>query len=401
MTGTFACPECGRRVGPAGVPGRQVRCPGCATLLEVPYIPRAAVPRRRSRRAARRRAAILAGVTVAIGTLVLVVGFEFLRATWRRQAEGVVAARIMEAQRAEQSGRLDEAAAAIAEAIELSHRHRIPPPLDLAARRSDLARRAAARRLESLGGLEPRQAVAAALSLNDQARDDPALDELRGNIAAALTAARARAANADLTAAERALEKGQPTEALARAAAARGIAGMLAMDEARRVREAADTLAEAVAGRYGLLAEVSGRFFLGSPAEYQDLLLRPALETLGRRGYVPAPSEPPAWRALWAGRAPTRLHLDVDEEPVPYLQSANRATKLAVRVNLSRNGMPLHSATINATTRMPPPDMAVHEAGVIATAPRRSPEVEHRLRRDALDQIRDRLGAQLNSAPPP
>ena len=130
-------------------------------------------------------------------------------------------------------------------------------------------------------------------------------------------------------------------------------------------------------------------------------MVRPALGALHDRGYVLAPAKPAAWRELWTRCAPTRLHLDVDEQPTDYLQSANRATKLAVHVDLTRHGTPLCRATINAQTRTPPPDMAIYEAGVIATAPRRSPDVENRLRRDALEQLQDRLVTQLRNVPPP
>jgi hypothetical protein len=91
----------------------------------------------------------------------------------------------------------------------------------------------------------------------------------------------------------------------------------------------------------------------------------------------------------------------VDEQPDVYLQSANRATKLTVRLNVARHGTPLHTATINAKTRIPPAGMTAYEAGVIATAPRRSGAVEQRLRRDALEQLEERLHTQLRNVPPP
>jgi hypothetical protein len=402
MTGTFACPECGRRVGPAGIPGRQVRCSGCATLLEVPFIPRVARKRRRSRRAARRRAVLIGGVVVAVVVGALAGGIGLARASWRRHTEREIAAGIETARQAEQAGEFEQAAAEVAAILDRSRWSRIHPAIDLAAWRAELVRRGAARRLEALASRPPHEAVAEAAALHETARNEPALADQLPAIGEALAAARCRAAEADLSAARRVLDAGQPAEALTHAAAAWKAAEPLATDVAARLRAEADEVAGAVAERFGLLVDPpSGRFFLGSPAEYETLLLRPALEALCDRGYVPAPSEPAAWRAIWTGRAPTRFHLDVDEQPEPYLQSANRGTKLVVRPALIRHGAPLSLATINAQTRIPPSGMPAYEASVLATAPRRTEAAEQRLRRDAIDQVRDRLNAQLRNVPAP
>ena len=44
--GSFACPECGNKLALKGTTaGRQVRCGWCETWVEIPFLPRAMVPR--------------------------------------------------------------------------------------------------------------------------------------------------------------------------------------------------------------------------------------------------------------------------------------------------------------------------------------------------------------------
>lgn len=402
MTSTFACPECGQRIRPEGVPARQLRCPACATLLEMPFIPRTIAPKRRSRRSARRRAAWLAGSALAGVLLMVIAGVLGTRAAWRRQATREVAAAVQAVETLARAGQFSGAAEAAAAAMELAHHRRVAPPAGLARRRVELAREAARQALHSWPTREPAAAVAAALALRDQARSDPNLAEFLGPIAEALAAARHRVARRDLDAARTALDSAHPADALNRSAAAWSIAGLLSGDSAVALRRQADALAQEVARRHGVVAEpITGQFFLGSAAEYQTLLARPALDALRGRGYVAAPSDPPGWGPLWDQFAPTRLNLEVDEQPIPYFQSANRATKLVVRLALTSHGTPLQAVTLNAQTRTPPPSMAAYEAGVVATAPRRSPAIEQRLRRDALDQILERLAGSLQNVPAP
>lgn len=402
MTNTFACPECGQRVDPTGIPGRQLRCPGCATLLEVPYLPRTTAPKRRSRRAARRRAARLLAIAAA-GLIVLIAGGLLLaQRTRRRQVDDAITAGLQAVESAAAEGRHAEAARQAAAVLELAQRRHIPPPAGLAQRRADSARRAARQVMESLPARPPAEAVAAATTLRDEARADDALSDLLGPIGQALAAARERAAESDLSAGRRELEAGRPAAALKHAGAARSAAVLLADSAAATIARQADDLAEALAARYGVVADpVAGRWFLGSTDEFRTLLIQPTLEALRGRGYLTAPDQPPDWQAIWSKAAPNRLHIEVDEEAIPYLQSASRATKLTVRLSLTRDHTLIQNATINAQTRIPPPGMGVYEAGVIATAPRRSPSVEQRLRRDAIDQIRERLGVQFASLPPP
>src|SRR4051812_30329058 len=76
MIGTFACPECGSGVSPrAGSPGRRVRCAGCGTLVEVPFLPRVA----RSRQSRGRWGWRLAGGGLAVAVLMVVLAVNVAR----------------------------------------------------------------------------------------------------------------------------------------------------------------------------------------------------------------------------------------------------------------------------------------------------------------------------------
>src|SRR5262249_31054649 len=82
MEASFACPECGTRVELAGLaPGRQVRCPFCHRLLEVPYLPRAGDEQWKRRRFQRPRWIFWAwaGLAIASAVIVAVATFSFLK----------------------------------------------------------------------------------------------------------------------------------------------------------------------------------------------------------------------------------------------------------------------------------------------------------------------------------
>lgn len=400
MPGAFACPECGSRVGPTVGPGRQVRCPGCATLVEIPFLPRAAPARRWRGRSARQRARLAAGGILGGLALALALGIVLVRAQWRRHVLGAIEARVRAAGDAEAAGETAEALARLGEALAYARHAGAEPPPGLAERRDELARRDASTRLAALPSLPPERAIEEAEALRGRAAEDAALAALAPAIDEQLAAARVRRAEGELAGATQALEAGQGAEAIRHAARAMEGLDRLPPEAGRRTREAADAIAGRVAERFGLVAELPrGRFFLGSPGTYRTALLAPVLEVLAGRGYVPAPADGP-WHDLWDQSAPNRLVLEINEQPIPYLQSANRGTSISTHLELTRRRATLLDTQANAQTRMPPPGMPAYEARLIATAPRRSTDVERRLQRDALDQVLARLATPLHSATP-
>jgi hypothetical protein len=399
MTGVFACPECGTHVEPAGLPGRQVRCPGCRTLLEVPFIPRTVCQRRR-KKSKRLKARVRLGFGIAFAAILVLGGATWVRNRDRGASREELQRLIASSQEAERGGRLDRALVEVTAALELVRRQGLNPPEDLAGRRDDLSRREAAAQLDKLGGLPPDEALGRALTLKDRARHDPALAGLAGRIDEALAAARSRKARTALTAAREALSDGRDEAALRQATEALAQAERLPAGVAKPIQDESYEIMTSAVERVGVVVgPPRGRFFLGSAGAYGTDIQRPVIEALKARGYVMPPS--PSWKSLWERHAPYRFTIDAAETPEPYLQSANRGSRIEVRLALLRQETPLWSAILNGRTRTPPPTMAAFEAGLLATSTRRDPSAEHRLYNDALGQVLDRLPNQLKTLPAP
>jgi hypothetical protein len=346
-------------------------------------------------------AAIRIGLVVAAVGAVAIGGAAWFRAHDRGARRKLLAELVASSQAAESSGHLDRALLDASAALELARREGLEPPPRLGQRRDELSRREAATQLAGLAGLDPGEAIGRALTLRARARGDPALEELRGPIEGALTAARTRKADAALAEAGLALADDRNQDAIRHATEARSLADLLPAEAAQRTRDLSHATARAVAERVGLLIDPPrGRFFLGSPASYEAAIERPVRDALLRLGYV-LPPEVREWHSAWDRLAPNRFVIEAVETPFPYLQSAHRATRLQVHLTLLRHGAPQWAVVLNGRTRTPPPTLPAFESGVLATAPRRDPDAERKLYRDALGMVLDRLPTQLRTLAPP
>lgn len=407
MPDTFACPECGSEVAPRGFsPGRQVRCPDCRTLVEVPYIPRAVQRRRQYHQKASwslpRVAAIGGGAVLLTLVVALVVAGLWKKAQreQRKRQETEIATHLESAQRTARPadatpGALEAAIIGYDQAIALAHSHHIVLPPNVPRERDALVVRRAAARLDSVAS-QPTIWLATLHDLKRSVLEEPALRALDERIDREIAAAARRVTQEHL---ERARQCA-PGEALAAARVAFDAAADLPTAEARTVREAAETIAREVAGRVGVVVEpIAGYFRIGSERAYLDLLGR--LETaLARRGYVAAPASQ-GWEAVWGKAARYRLAVKIQERALPYAQSALSASRIDVDLDLSRGAEVAWRAHASGQTRVPPTRMSAYEAGRLATATKHSPEAERRLYQDAKDHLLERLEGMLNGMPAP
>ncbi len=421
MGGSFACPECGEGIAVSGLtPGREVICPGCSTLVEVPYLPRAqAKPKRWDRRPSRGggRGAGRGGMSLAakrrvrwslaLGA-VLAVGV----ATWwavgsigskaRSDRERVLRELIAASDAAQAAGNpggvFREITAAVIQLrkIDPDGSSRLDALLD---RRDQAARAEVQARLRALDQLPVDQGVGEAEILADRAHKDPALATLADEIAAKLEAATRRQVEADRTRAQAALAAGQGIEAFTAASRAYDRAGRLASraDSDRLETEARALIVMAVE-RFGVAASATEASHAGPSDGFATTLWSEALKA---RGYLLLPNGSP-WGEVWTAHAPYQATCKVVESRDDlYLQSQNRVTRIDGQFALTLRGRPHWQVRVFAQTRSPIPDLPAFLAGKLATANRRDPEIERRLRDDARTAYRVLAGQRFRGIPVP
>ena len=411
MGGSFACPECDEGIELTGLtPGREVICPSCATLVEVPYLPRVqARPkrwtliapergRRGGRMSTRDRRRLRRGL--ALGTVV-VVGL----ATWwavgsigsraRSDRERVLNELIAASDAARAAGdpgaafREIEAAVIQARKVDPADSTRLA---DLVARRDDAARAEVKARLAGLGQLDPDRAVGEAQILADRTRRDRALAELADAVAAGVEAAIVRQTDAGRAHAHAALKAGRGAEAFQAARRAHDQAARLTDPAtADPIRADARALIVAAIERSGVATAAPGDTFAATAWA----------EALAARGYLLMPADGP-WAELLpahAGYQATCKVVETSDEL--YLQSQNRSTRIDGQFVLTRRGQPVWQTRVFAQTRSPIPDLPVGLASRLATAPRRDPEIERRLRDDARTAFRIQADRNFRGIPGP
>ncbi len=417
--GNFACPECGRPIAPTGLtPGREVICPACSTLVEVPYLPRAIRPRARwdlrpkpargrwsgrrglapaSKRRLRWALAVGSVVAVVLATRWTVGAIE---AKARSDREEVIRHLIAASDQAEsirdtgEAFREIEAALTLARQIDTEGSRR----LDSLIERRDRADRAEVEaRLAALDRLAVDQAAGEALILDDRARHDPALATLRDAIAAKVEATADRQAETDRDLARAALKAGRGIEAFKFAARAHDRGGRLAdRAVADRIREdARATVVEAVE-RFGATVAPAVEANGGGIDRFATPIWTEALTS---RGYLlPPPGTP--WAEVWTAHAVYQASSKVTESTEGlYLQSNNRATRIDGQFALTLRGRMRWQTRVFAQTRSPLPDLPAYIAGRLATTDRRDPEIERRLRDDARTAFRIQLDRNFRGIP--
>ncbi len=423
MAGGFACPECGESISPRGLtPGREVICPACSTLVEVPYLPRAtARPRQldvltgqssRTRgRSGQGRISRIARRRLRWGLAFGAVGLVALATWWgvgsigskvqsdrERVLNELIAASDAAQAAGNPGGAFREIEAALIEArkLDLAGSARL---IRLIERRDNAARAEVQARLAALGKLNPEPRAGEAQILADRAQRDPALAPLADSIAAALEAAMTNRAETDQTNARTSLAAGQGLEAFRLASRAYDRAAELTSRvAAKRIQDGAQTVIVAVIERYGTT-------LLGQPSEQNGpdnhFSLPIWTEALTRRGYLILPTGSP-WTELFKTHAPYQASTRVVETHEGlYLQSRCRPTQIDGQFTLSHQGQLRWETRIYAQTRSPLPDLPAYIAGRLATADHRDPEIERRLLDDARTAFRVQVDQKFRGIPVP
>ena len=411
MDGTFACPECGAEVVVSGVsPGRQVRCTGCSTLVEVPFLPRDGGwtrPRFRKRRPAW---LIRVGwATVGLGAILVAIvaagriAGEKARARRNADLREIVRA----ADEAEAAGRPGRALSEVEAAIRFLER--LGPEGNarraaLAGRRDELSVREARARLAASTTREPAEAVGDLLGLQARIARDRALEPLATTISAAIESARIRQADGLLAGSRTAIAAGRSGDGLAAIGRAMEIAERREAAASRRVAAEAEAIAAPVLAEIGVVVHQGpGTYSLGNARAYDDAIVPTFDEALRARGFAPRPPSGPA-RAVWDRHAVYRLEFAVVElQEALYLQSKSRLSEIRATLSLTKRGAVVWSGRASGRTEVPLPGLSAYVAGRLAVSEVRDPETERRLyddaRRTALGQVANQARGLPGSPP--
>ena len=416
MGGGFACPECGQAIALQGLtPGREVICPACSTRVEVPYLPRATRrkpkwpllpgPVRGGRRWKQRgtlpawkRRLARGGALGAVGVVVLAtwwaVGSIGSRARGDRERvlNELIAASAAAAAAGDRGGAFREIEAAVRQARKLDPEG--SGRLDaLTARRDRIACAEVRGRLAALGKLPIEARAGEARTLAARVGRDPALADLAEPVAAAVEATVTVQVEADRDAARLALDGDRGGDAFRLAIRARDRAARLASGpDAARLRDEAEQIIVAAVERCGATLAAGPTDPFAGPIW---------AEALSRRGYLLPPADP-AWSETWAAHAPFQVSARVVEtRDGLYLQSQNRPTQIDGQFAVLVRGRPHWQTRVYAQTRAPIPDLAAFVAGHLATASRREPESERRLRDDARAAFRIMADRNFRGIPAP
>jgi len=417
MDGSFACPDCGCEVRLTGVsPGRMVRCDFCRSMVEVPYLTRAAPIRRlresRARGRTQRRGLWPVWARVAVAVLlgaILIAGANRVVHSRRRSADAEAVTRLVEkARRDEAAGRLGPALAAADGALAVARKAKVAPAkMDgLRRDRDALARREAEAALRTLAGgsadSDPGRAVGLAQKLATRAGRDPALEGLGTSVLAELQRLRLLWVEADLAAAAAALAANQPVRAWESCLRASETAADLAAEPRRRLLAESTVLARRLIAAHGTVLEpVRGQFTLGTPKGYEALLFPGLVAALRGRGYLTRPDGSDAWDDLWSSVAPYKVTVEVSEhQETPYLQSPNHLCRIDARLELTREGSRLWHEAPTVRTEVPLPGLPAYQASRLAVSNRRSPDFEKLLYDNARDNLVERLSFFLRNLPP-
>jgi hypothetical protein len=406
MDGSFACPECGSEVQIAGLaPGRQVRCEFCHRLVEVPFLPRVPVGRRRrfGRSWWARWAWRAIGAAAAVALILAAI--RFVGRQYVSMQEESILKLAAKSRDHEAEGRLDLALVDLDAAIDLANRSGAPAGFAIDREReyrADLARREAEGALDQL--LRPEtQPFPTGQWLNLVARvgKDPDLSPLKSRVETAFGDALRRRVAAELATAQREFGRG---EVLASLRACDRVAALLAhmrADAAEPVRREAAEVVTRLVERHGVALEVPrGEYVFGSDQSYRERLVPVLQDALEARGYLPYRASSP-WKLAWRD-AKYLMTLRVAERLYGnYLLSENRLTRIEARLVLTvrSSGAIVWQTSPSATTTAPVPRLPAYVSARVAASPERSEEFERMLYDDARGQIDGKFGQALSNMP--
>jgi len=405
MDGSFACPECGSEVQVRGLaPGRQVRCGFCHTLLEVPYLPRAADAPWKRRRFVRPRWVKWAWAALAlIGTVVLVAGcWRFLKRQYDSYQERSVTQLLESSRRHEAGGRLGQALIDLDAALELAGRagpgarSRVSQEQK---KRPDLARRDAGEILNRLSRHEPPAfSVGAWLNLRARAAKDPDLAPLVDPIEAQFQSELQRQVEIDLNAARRAFESAEVVAAVTYCDQIPSLVRHLAPKIQPAVLAEAEQLVTQFVSTHGVNVEAPQGHFLFGSKSYVSEMLPILVKALEAKAYLTNRESSP-WRGLWR-HALYQIRLDVSEvQEGNYLSSPNRLTRIQADLTLTSHGEVIWRTKPTALSKVPLPNLPAGLASRGASGEERSEAFEQLLYNNARDQINEVFRINLGNMP--
>jgi hypothetical protein len=119
---------------------------------------------------------------------------------------------------------------------------------------------------------------------------------------------------------------------------------------------------------------------------------------LTSHGYIVKRDKSPL-AGLW-NQSPFQMTTSVKESFGPtYLNSVLRTTRIDVVLRLSRSGTEIWNTKVTAQTKVSSSRFSAFEAGYLASATKRDPDVEKRLHDDALAVAVEVLPGKLSTLP--
>jgi hypothetical protein len=347
MDGSFACPECGSELILKGLaPGRQVQCPWCEALVEVPFLPRVGAGSRswRGRDAMQRRIRWAWRGLGAAAVLVAVLGAtRVIQIRTRERSVESLNRLIASADTLEREGRLDDARDEMAKAVDeaLANGYSAETQVEaLRHRRDDLARRWLQVRLDAVRKAPPGSGVVAELGqLEAAVRKDPALSDYAEPIGEQLRRSHRQLAESHAADAKRAFDAGQYVQAIALCERLAKSAEDVDPGARKTLLETAESLVTRIVASHGVVLDPTKANTLRKSRSEYDATLDPLLDdTFTRRGFVVRrPSS--SWSRIWDAKAPFHVLVDVNERLAGYYeQSENRLTVIEGRVSLKHDG---------------------------------------------------------------
>ena len=405
MDGSFACPECGSDVEVRGLaPGRQVRCPFCHRLLEVPYLPRAAGPSWKRRRYKRPKWVPWAWVGLGV-LLVVVVVAGIVRILWRQydsMQDRSINQLLSSSKEHEAGGRLGEALIDLDAALELADKagsawvKRSEPDR---VRRPELARRDAEAKLAGLcDNSSSTFRLGEWLNLIARAEHDADLAPLLSRINERFQASLGEGATRELGSGRELLAAGKLSGSMDACDRAGVLFRHLAGQSQGGLRAETEALVKKLVQDAGIRVTVApGQFVYGSGSYVSGLvpILEKALES---KGYLPRRDKSP-WRGAWQ-ISPFEARLVVNEtKEGTYMSSENRMTLIHIELTVNHGDRLIWHTTPRARSVEPLPHLPAYLATQVAMSPKRSEEFEKLLYKNARDQIEQKFSAQLASMP--
>jgi hypothetical protein len=406
MDEAFACPECGTNVQVHGLaPGRQVRCPFCHRLLEVPYIPRVESPGWRRQRFT--RPWWVNWAWAALGTVTaLIIVVAVVRHLSIRQSEAAARAvddLVRTSQGQEGKGNLGGALIDLDTAIKLLTRSSSSQSHDLAGlkqRRADLAQRDARAMLDRLDQSAVRPfPLGDWLNLQARVSADPDLHTLKQTVLEKFSRKLLVDLERDLGEAKSSFESGKPVAAFETCDRATKRLTHLPPDDRLRLHREIEVLVARILALHGIVVEpIGGNLLAGSIAKYNATIVPEMVQGLMSRGYVPQADASP-WRPLWSA-APYHLTVRLNEKlEGNYMSTENRLTRIDALLVLSFKGGDIWRTTPTARTMVPLPNLPAYHSARFALNRDRSEELEQLLYQNARGQIDEKFAFAIRNMP--